>query len=128
MVSKKDKERKALDQMVAGLSSKYYPYDSRQDMNRGVPRSAHFRGGHSLGIEVARIVPIIIYHKVVDRTKINWFCFATDAPAADATKDGKLPTTAGEHDMLGVIPYNEYGGGTYKYIAKGIRARDLDKA
>ncbi len=43
-------------------------------------------------------------------------------------KDGKLPTTAGEHDMLVVIPYNEYGGGTYKHIAKGIRARDLDEA
>jgi hypothetical protein len=60
---------------------------------------------------------------VIDQKLMGTFNFATDAP--DAMEDGKLPTT-GEHDLLDVIPHNEYGG-NYKHIAKGIKTGDLDK-
>lgn len=60
---------------------------------------------------------------VIERKIMGTYNFASDAP--DAMKDGKLPTT-GEHDVLDVIPHNEYGG-KYRHIAKGMAFGSISK-
>ena len=60
---------------------------------------------------------------VIEQKIMGTFNLATDAP--DAMVDGKLPTT-GEHDLLDVVPHNEYGGG-YRHIAKGVKLEAMRK-
>ena len=60
---------------------------------------------------------------LIDQQIMGTFNFCTDAP--DAMTIGSLPTT-GEHDLLDIVPHNEYGG-AYKYIAKGMKIGDIEK-